>query len=106
MVIFFVESIIFESCYKIMLFFNEDKGKYFCMIINVVGLVLEEIMLGNVNLLCYFIFVLVNILSMLYFFKKLNQNIKYICIFIKIKFMLNSEDLFGVMQFIYYFNKM
>lgn len=71
-VIFFVESIIFESCYKIMLFFNEDKGKYFCMIINVVGLVLEEIMLGNVNLLCYFIFVLVNILSMLYFFKKLN----------------------------------
>lgn len=55
-----------------MLFFNEDKGKYFCMIINVVGLVLEEIMLGNVNLLCYFIFVLVNILSMLYFFKKLN----------------------------------
>lgn len=71
-VISFAESIISESCYKITPPSNEDKGKYSCTITNAVGSVSEEITLGNVNLLRYFIFVPVNILSMLYLFKKPN----------------------------------
>lgn len=39
-----------ESCFIIMLLIIKDKGKYICIIMNVIGFVLKDIILGNVRL--------------------------------------------------------
>lgn len=36
-----------DNCFIIILLIEEDRGKYLCIIINVVGLVLKEVIFGN-----------------------------------------------------------
>lgn len=50
----YVGGSINDSSFIIRLLIEEDKGKYFCEIVNVVGFVLKDVMLGNVNVLFVF----------------------------------------------------
>lgn len=55
-----------ENCLIIILFIDDDRGKYLCIIINVVGLVLKVVIFGNFyNLLLWWILSI--ILYKLYF---------------------------------------
>lgn len=42
-----------ENCLIIILFIDEDRGKYLCIIINVFGLVLKVVIFGNFYFLLY-----------------------------------------------------
>lgn len=44
-----------ESSFIIILFLKKDIGKYFCIVLNVVGFVLKDVFIGNV-LLIFFLY--------------------------------------------------
>lgn len=44
---------VYDSCFIIELLIYEDRGNYFCKVINVVGIVVKNIMFGNVYFYWY-----------------------------------------------------
>lgn len=49
----FIRGSFYDSCFIIKLFFEDDKGKYFCIVMNVVGFKEKDIVFGKFVLILY-----------------------------------------------------